>query len=58
MTSIKDKAKKAAARSKCTKCEFWKNGLCVDPRIAKVCVENYVRGYLRGYEQRRKEETK
>lgn len=58
MTSIKDKAKKAAGRARCDKCVFWKRRTCVNPEIAKVCYENYIKGYLKGYEQRRKEERK
>lgn len=54
--SLKDKARKAAARSKCTQCKFWKSGLCTVPEVATVCFENYARGYINGYNQRRKEE--
>lgn len=56
--TIKDKAKKAAGRTRCNKCVFWKRGICVSPEIAKVCYENYIKGYLKGYKQRRKEEDK
>lgn len=58
MTSIKDKAKKAAGRSYCKKCKFWINGTCTDPKVAQVCYENFVKGYIKGYNEARKEERK
>ena len=56
--SIKDKAKRAAARVRCSKCVWWNGSHCVDPAVAKVCYESYVRGYINGYNQRRKEREK
>ena len=58
MESVKDKAKKANGRVHCTKCKFWINGLCIDPRVAEVCSEQFVKGYIKGYNQRKSEERK
>lgn len=30
----------------------------LDPRVAEVCYENFVKGYIKGYNQRKKEERK
>ena len=54
--SLRDKAKKAACRSRCLQCKFWHNGLCSVPEVAQVCYENYVKGYIKGYNQRKVEE--
>lgn len=55
--SIKDKAKQAAGRQRCDKCKFfWDKKICIDPRVAEVCYENFVKGYIKGYNQRKKEE--
>ena len=54
--SIESKAKLSAGRSRCNKCQFWKDGTCADLIVAKVCFENYVRGYIKGYNQRKKKE--
>ena len=56
--TIKDKAKKAAGRARCTQCKFWINGLCIDPKVAQVCYEQFVKGYLKGYNKARKEKRK
>lgn len=53
--SIKDKAKQAAGRARCNKCKFWLNQTCTDPRVAEVCYANFVKGYIKGYNQRKKE---
>ena len=58
MESVKDKAKKAAGRARCNKCKFWLNQTCISPRVAEVCYESYVKGYLKGYNQRKSEERK
>lgn len=55
--TIKDKAKKAAGRARCTKCKFWINDLCTEPKVAQVCFENFVKGYLKGYKEGRKRKT-
>ena len=49
--TIKDKAKKAAGRARCNKCKFWINGICTEPKVAQVCFENFVKGYLKGYKE-------
>ena len=58
MESVKDKAKKAAGRARCNKCKFYLNDkrFCT-PMIASVCYENFVKGYLKGYNEARKEES-
>ena len=53
--AIKDKAKKAAGRARCTQCKFWINEICIDPSVAQVCYENFVKGFLKGYNEARKE---
>ena len=56
--SIESKAKQAAGRAKCDKCKFWVNKICIDPRVAEVCYANFIKGYIKGYNQRKKEENK
>ena len=56
MTSIKQKARIAAGRARCCKCKFWTGKICVSPEVAQVCYENYIRGYMQGYEQRKSDE--
>lgn len=57
--SIESKAKQAAGRQRCDKCKFfWDKKICIDPKVAEVCYENFVKGYIKGYNQRRKEESK
>ena len=53
--TIREKAAKAAGRVHCTKCKFWKNGFCTDPKVPEVCFENFVKFYLKGYEQAKKD---
>lgn len=56
--SIKTKAKKAAGRSRCDKCKFfWEKKTCVTPQVAEVCYEKFINGYLKGYNERKKEEN-
>ena len=51
MTSIKEKAKIAAGRARCGMCKFWTGKICVSPEVARVCYENFIKGYLKGYKQ-------
>lgn len=56
MTSIKKKARIAAGRARCSGCKFWNSKICVSPEVAQVCYENFIKGYLKGYNQRKIEE--
>ena len=53
--SLIKKAQEAAGRARCTKCKFWFNGICTQPNVVSICHESYVKGYLKGYKQRRKD---
>lgn len=53
MTSIKKKACIAAGRVRCCGCKFYDSKICVSPEVAQVCYENFIKGYLKGYNQRK-----
>lgn len=56
MASIKKKARIAAGKARCCKCKFFTGNICVSPKVAQVCYENFIKGYLKGYNQRKSEE--
>ena len=54
--SVTKKAKVAAGRARCCKCSWWNGSHCVDPAVATVCYNSFIKGYQKGYNQRKTEE--